>query len=115
MDERKAYWFEQPYMPQMKNIAVAPVILEDGRLPFCVPGDDGPPWSGVWNLTGKVVLDGDDYFEFQCDDEVMHRRGGTYKFHALDVDTFRRETCQWISQGKEELHEWYLKHWTYNR
>ena len=32
MDERKAYWFEQPYMPQMKNIAVAPVILEDGRL-----------------------------------------------------------------------------------
>lgn len=29
MDERKAYWFEQPYMPQMKNIAVAPVILED--------------------------------------------------------------------------------------
>ena len=58
MDERKAYWFEQPYMPQMKNIAVAPVILEDGRLSFCVPGDDGPPWSGVWNLTGKVVLDG---------------------------------------------------------
>ena len=41
MDERKAYWFEQPYMPQMKNIAVAPVILEDGRLSFCVPGDDG--------------------------------------------------------------------------
>ena len=25
MDERKAYWFEQPYMPRMKNIAVAPV------------------------------------------------------------------------------------------
>ena len=72
MDERKAYWFEQPYMPRMKNIAVAPVILEDGRLSFCVPGDDGPPWSGVWNLTGKAVLDGDDYFEFQCDDEVMH-------------------------------------------
>ena len=61
MDERKAYWFEQPYMPRMKNIAVAPVILEDGRLSFCVPGDDGPPWSGVWNLTGKIVLDGDDY------------------------------------------------------
>ncbi len=32
MDERKAYWFEQPYMPRMKNIAVAPVILEDGRI-----------------------------------------------------------------------------------
>ena len=61
MDERKAYWFEQPYMPRMKNIAVAPVILEDGRLSFCVTGDDGPPWSGVWNLTGKIVLDGDDY------------------------------------------------------
>ena len=45
----------------MKNIAVAPVILEDGRLSFCVPGDDGPPWSGVWNLTGKIVLGGDDY------------------------------------------------------
>ena len=38
MDERKAYWFEQPYMPRMKSIAVAPVILEDGRLSFCVPG-----------------------------------------------------------------------------
>ena len=61
MDVKKAYWFEQPYMPRMKNIAVAPVILEDGRLAFCVPGDDGPPWSGVWNLTGKIVLDGDDY------------------------------------------------------
>ena len=75
-----------------------------------------PDWKGCFGR--------DDYFEFQCDDEVMHRRGGTYKFHALDVDTFSRETCQWISQGKEiadccktteELHEWYLKHWTYNR
>ena len=47
MDERKAYWFEQPYMPWMKNIAVAPVILEDGRLSFCVPGDGDPPWSGI--------------------------------------------------------------------
>ena len=124
MDEKKSYWFEQPYMPRMKNIAVAPVILEDGRLSFCVPGDGGPPWSGVWNLTGKVVLDRDDYFEFQCDDEVMHRRGGIYKFYALDIATFRRETCRWISHGEEiadrcktteELHEWYLKHWTYNR
>ena len=84
----------------MKNIAVAPYIQEDRRLSICVPGDD-PPWSGVWNLTGKVILDRDDYFEFQCDAEVMHRRGETYKFHALDIDTFRGETCQWISQGKE--------------
>ena len=38
MDERKAYWFEQPYMPQMKNIAVAPVILEDGRLSSVLQG-----------------------------------------------------------------------------
>ena len=93
MNQKKAYWFEQPYIPRMKNIAVAPLIQEDGRLSICVPGDD-PPWSGVWNLTGKVVLDGDDYFEFQCDDEVMKRRGGTYKFYALDIDTFRRETCR---------------------
>lgn len=123
MNQKKAYWFEQPYIPRMKNIAVAPLIQEDGRLSICVPGDD-PPWSGVWNLTGKVILDGDDYFEFQCDDEVMHRRGGIYKFHALDIDTFRRETCQWISEGKqiteccrttEELHQWYLDHWMYNR
>ena len=40
MDERKAYWFEQPYMPRMKNIAVAPVILEDGRLSFCGQGEN---------------------------------------------------------------------------
>lgn len=95
MNQKKAYWFEQPYMPRMKNIAVA-----------------------------LVILDGDDYFEFQCDDEVMHMRGGTYKFHALDIDTFRNETCQWISEGRqiaeccrttEELHPWYLDHWTYNR
>jgi len=83
MDEKKSYWFEQPYMPRMKNIAVAPVILEDGRLSFCVPGDGGPPWSGVWNLTGKVVLNRDDYFEFQCDDEVMHRRGGSFMHWIL--------------------------------
>ena len=44
MDEKKAYWFEQPYMLRMKNIAVAPVILEDGRLSFCVPGGW---WSSV--------------------------------------------------------------------
>ena len=54
MDERKAYWFEQPYIAaDVRIIAVAPVILEDGRLSFCVPGDGGPPWSGIWNLTGK--------------------------------------------------------------
>lgn len=29
-------------------------------------------------------------------------RGGTYKFHALDIDTFRNETCQWISEGRQK-------------
>ena len=141
MDERKAYWFEQPYMPQMKNIAVAPVILEDGRPvdmvfnPLGVPSrmNVGQIFECSLGLAGDLLDrhyriapfdERYEHFEFQCDDEVMHRRGGTYKFHALDVDTFRRETCQWISQGKEiadccktteELHEWYLKHWTYNR
>ena len=56
MDQKKAYWFEQPYIPRIKNIAVAPVILEDGRLSICVPGDqssvvrnmepDGKGYSG---------------------------------------------------------------------
>ena len=58
MDEKKAYWFEQPYMPRMKNIAVAPVILEDGRLSICVPGSsvvgdmepDGKGYSGWGRL-----------------------------------------------------------------
>ena len=52
MDEKKAYWFEQPYMPRMKNIAVAPLIQEDGRLSICVPWDD-PPWSGDMEPDGK--------------------------------------------------------------
>ena len=56
MDQKKASWFEQPYMPQMKNVAVAPVILEDGRLSFRVPGDDGPPWSGVWKAIQENIL-----------------------------------------------------------
>ena len=42
----------------------------------------------------------------------------------MDIDTFRNETCQWISEGRqiaeccrttEELHQWYLDHWMYNR
>lgn len=51
-------------------------------------------------------------------------RGGTYKFHALNIDTFCREICHWISQGREiancckttqELYEWYLEHWIYDK
>ena len=120
MNRGKAYWFEQPYLAGAKNIAVSPFIdTSDGKLCFCVPGDD-PPWSGMWHLTGNVTLDGDDYFEFKCDDEVMCQRGGTYRFHALDMDTFRQETSRWVSQGKEiadncrstdDLHAWYLEHW----
>jgi hypothetical protein len=120
MDHRKVYWFDQPYFPGALNVAVSPIIdPRDGRLCFMVPGD-GPPWSGIWCLTGKVIKDGDDYFEFQCDDSVMHARGGTYKFTALDIETFRKETYKWISQGKEiaeccqdtaDLHFWFRKNW----
>ena len=66
MNQKKAYWFEQPYVPRMKNVAVAPLIQEDGRLSICVPGDD-PPWSGIWNLTGEVVLDGYDRYQRRND------------------------------------------------
>jgi hypothetical protein len=72
----------------MKNIAVAPVILEDGRLSFCVPGDDGPPWSGVWNLTGKIVLDGDDYIYESIGHLVgwcFFRGGMTYEFGSKEI------------------------------
>lgn len=61
MDKKEIEKMKCQEEEELKNIAVAPVILEDGRLSFCVPGDDGPPWSGAWNLTGKIVLDGDDY------------------------------------------------------
>ena len=71
----------------MKNIAVAPVILEDGRLSFCVPGDDGPPWSGVWNLTGKIVLDGDDYIY----ESIGHLVGWCFFRGEMEVAESARE------------------------
>ena len=38
MDYRKAYWFEQPHMPGMFNVAVQPIVdPRDGRLHFVVP------------------------------------------------------------------------------
>ena len=38
MDYRKAYWFEQPHMPGMFNVAVQPIVdPRDGRLHFAVP------------------------------------------------------------------------------
>ena len=90
----------------------------DGRLHFAVPD------SGIWALTGKVVKDTGDYFEFECNDSVMGARGGTYKFSALDIKTFRKETWKWIAQGKDiaeccqntaDLHFWYRKNWPNSR
>ena len=119
MDYRKAYWFEQPHMPGMFNVAVQPIVdPRDGRLHFAVPD------SGIWALTGKVIKDTGDYFEFECNDSVMGARGGTYKFSALDIKTFRKETRKWIAQGKDiaeccqntaDLHFWYRKNWPNSR
>lgn len=119
MDDRKAYWFEQPHMPGMFNVAVQPIVdPRDGRLHFAVPA------SGIWALTGKVIEDTGDYFEFECNDSVMGARGGTYKFSALDIKTFRKETWKWIAQGKDiaeccqntaDLHFWYRKNWPNSR
>lgn len=119
MDDRKTYWFEQPHMPGMFNVAVQPIMdPRDGRLHFVVPA------SGIWALTGKVIKDTGDYFEFECNDSVMGARGGTYKFSALDIKTFRKETWKWITQGKDiaeccqntaDLHFWYRKNWPNSR
>ena len=119
MDDRKAYWFEQPHMPGIFNVAVQPIVdPRDGRLHFAVPD------SGIWALTGKVIKDTGDYFEFECNDSVMGARGGTYKFSALDIKTFRKETWKWIAQGKyiaeccqntADLHFWYRKNWPNSR
>lgn len=119
MDYRKAYWFEQPHMPGMFNVAVQPIVdPRDGRLHFAVPD------SGIWALTGKVIKDTGDYFEFECNDSVMGARSGTYKFSALDIKTFRKETWKWIAQGKDiaeccqntaDLHFWYRKNWPNSR
>lgn len=119
MDYRKAYWFEQPHMPGMFNVVVQPIVdPRDGRLHFAVPD------SGIWALTGKVIKDTGDYFEFECNDSVMGARGGTYKFSALDIKTFRKETWKWIAQGKDiaeccqntaDLHFWYRKNWPNSR
>ena len=82
------------------------------------------PDSGIWALTGKVIKDTGDYFEFECNDSVMGARGGTYKFSALDIKTFRKETWKWIAQGKDiaeccqntaDLHFWYRKNWPNSR
>lgn len=75
-------------------------------------------------LSGKLFLDGDDYFEFKCNDDVMAMRGGTYKFMALEIEVFRKEIYKWISMGKEiaeachatnDLYYWYRKNWPNSR
>lgn len=124
MNSNKVYWFEQPYLPGALNIAVSPAIdPRDGRLCFSVPGDSGP-FAGIWGLVGEVTKDGDDYFEFTCDDSVMHMRGGTYKFTALNIKTFRKETYKWIAEGEtiaevcqdtNDLYFWYRKNWPNTR
>ena len=103
--------------------------LPDGDF-VTVVGSNGAGKSTMFNAIagaffvdeGRVILDGEDSFVFACDDEVMHRRGGTYRFYALDIDTFRREICRWVSEGKaiakrcgttEELQEWYLANWSF--
>lgn len=50
-----------------------------------VPGNFGPPWSGVWCLTGEVIQNQKEEFEFRCDDSVMGNRGGTYHFKLLTM------------------------------
>ena len=78
MDYRKTYWFEQPHMPGMFNVAVQPIVdPRDGRLHFAVPD------SGIWALTGKVIKDTGDYFEFECNDSVMGARGGINFLHWI--------------------------------
>ena len=51
MNDRKTDWFDQPYLPGVKNIAVSPKIdPRDGRLCFSVPD------SGIWGLVGEVIF-----------------------------------------------------------
>lgn len=121
VDKAKAvYWFEAPYIPMMKFLAVSPYITPwDGRLTFSVP-DYGSPYGGVWCLTGKLIHDGQEEFSFQCDDKEMGRRGGTYHFYLVNMENFRDKLYQFIIDGKEamehchtteDLYEWYCIHW----
>ena len=56
-------------------------------------GDDGPPWSGVWNLTGKVVLDGDDYFELR----PWYGCQFCYRLHLFEVVNARYQRSGQVS------------------
>ena len=120
MERGKVYWFDIPYLPGMQNIAVSPYIRKDGRLCFMVPGNFGPPWSGVWCLTGEVIQNQKEEFEFRCDDSVMGNRGGTYHFKLLTMEKYREHRRGWYEdheevlkcyQGTGALQKWFLKHW----
>lgn len=86
-----------------------------------VPGNFGPPWSGVWCLTGEVIQNQKEEFEFRCDDSVMGNRGGTYHFKLLTMEKYREHRRGWYEdheevlkcyQGTGALQKWFLKHWT---
>ncbi len=120
MERDKVYWFDQPYLPGTENIAVSPYIERDGRLCFMVPGNLGPPWGGVWHLTGEILQDGENEFIFRCDDSVMGKRGGTYHFRLLTMDKYQSHRRGWYEDHAEvmecchtteKLQEWFLKHW----
>ena len=74
---------------------MSPYIRKDGRLCFMVPGNFGPPWSGVWCLTGEIIQDQEKGFVFCCDDSVMGSRGGTYHFKLLTMEKYREHRHGW--------------------
>ena len=116
MDSDRTYWFEQPYLPGSYNIAVQPFVGTDGRLHFSVP------YGKYWALTGNLIKNEGNYFEFCCDDAVMGARGGTYKFTILTLDKIK--DSRWIPekndvlrecQTDEALYQWYREHWPNER
>ncbi len=121
MNKNKVYWFGQPYIPGVENIAVVPFIDEEnGSLCFVVPGNSGPPWCGKWSLTGKLIEDSEEKFVFQCDDYEMGRRGGRYEFYLLDMGKYLSKRGGWYEDHEEvlrcchtteELYEWFIRHW----
>ena len=103
MERGKVYWFDIPYLPGTENISVSPYIRKDGRLCFMIPGNFGPPWSGVWCLTGEIIQDQKEEFVFRCDDSVMGSRGGTYHFKLLTMEKYREHRRGWYEDHAEVL------------
>lgn len=115
MDKRKVYWFALPADPKQIGIAVQPFMdNRDGRLKFQVTG------SGCWQLTGKLLEDSDEKIVFQCNDEVMGARGGTYTLNLLTIKEFRGKLKRHVSDGDtiaqvcsdtNDLHFWFRRNW----